>query len=187
MRKALGIAAVALLFALPAAAQKVNIDYAHDYDFSTIKTFQYVESDKDIASNPLMDERIVSAIKSRLAAPGKLKEVAENPDLYVTYHLASKENTVYNTTGFGYGGYGGYWGGWRGYGGGMATATTTATTYTEGTLIIDAFDAAQKKLVWRGSGTVTVKEKPEKQIEQIDKILDKLGEKWQKIHAGQGK
>ncbi|PWB68986.1 MAG: hypothetical protein C3F15_15730 [Holophagae bacterium] len=187
MRNALRIAVVALLFALPAAAQDVNIDFAHDYDFSKIKTFQYVESDKDIAANPLMDERIVSAIRSRLTAPGKLTEVAENPDLYVTYHLSSKENTVYNTTGFAYGGYGGYWGGWRGYGGGMASATTTATTYTEGTLIIDAFDAAQKKLVWRGSGTVTVKDDPEKAAKQIDNILNKLGKKWQKIHAGQGK
>jgi hypothetical protein len=187
MQRTLGIAMVALAVALPAAAQDVNIDYAHEYDFSKIKTFQYVESDKDIAANELMDDRIVSAIKSRLTAPGKLTEVSANPDIYVTYHLSSKENTVYNTTGFGYGGYGGYWGGWRGWGGGMATATTTATTYTEGTLIIDAFDAAEKKLVWRGTGTVTVKEKPEKQTQQIDKILDKLGKKWQKIHAGKGK
>jgi len=34
---------------------------------------------------------------------------------------------------------------------------------------------------------VTVKSKPEKQIKQIDKILKKLGNRWDKIHAGQGK
>jgi hypothetical protein len=177
---------VALAIALPAAAQKVNIDYAHEYDFSKVKTFQYVESEEATARTEMMDDRIVSAITAKLTAGG-LRAVTANPDVFVTYHLSSQENTVYSTTGFGYGGYGGYWGGWRGYGGGMATATTTASTYTEGTLIIDAFDAGEKKMVWRGSGTVTVKDKPEKQIEQIDNILEKLGKKWQKIHAGKGK
>ena len=38
-----------------------------------------------------------------------------------------------------------------------------------------------------GTGTVTVKSKPEKQQKQIDKILSKLGAKWDKILAGQGK
>lgn len=186
MKRALGITMMALAVALPAAAQDVNIDYAHEYDFSKVETFQYVDGEDGISPNELMHTRIVDAIKAKLTTGG-LQEVSANPDIAVTYHLASKENTVYNTTSVGYGGYGGYWGGWRGYGGGMATATTTASTYTEGTLIIDAYDVAEKKLVWRGSGTVTVKEDPEKRAAQIDKILDKLGKKWQKIHAGQGK
>jgi hypothetical protein len=186
MKRALGFAMVALAVALPAAAQKVNIDYAHDYDFSKVKTFQYVDAESGISPNELMHSRIVDAIKAKLNAGG-LREVSATPDIVVTYHLASKENTVYNTTAVGYGGYGGYWGGWRGYGGGMASATTTASTYTEGTLIIDAYDALQKKLVWRGSGTVTVKDDPDKRAKQIDKILTKLGDKWKKIHAGEGK
>jgi hypothetical protein len=41
--------------------------------------------------------------------------------------------------------------------------------------------------VWRGTGTVTVKSKPEKQIKQIDNILTKIGAKWDKIVHGQGK
>ena len=187
MKRALGIAMLALAVALPAAAQKVNIDYAHDFDFSKVKTYQYVDSEKDTSPNQLMHERIVSAITTKINAAGILRQVTENPDIVITYHLSSKENTVYNTTSVGYGGYGGYWGGWRGYGGGMASATTYASTYTEGTLIVDAYDAKEKKLVWRGSGTVTVKEKTEKQIEQINKIVDKLSEKWAKIHAGKGK
>ena len=186
MKRALGIAMLALAVALPAAAQDVSIDYAHDYDFSKVKTFQYVDAEEGIAPNELMHTRIVDAIKAKLTAGG-LREVAETPDIVVTYHLSSKESTVYNTTAMGYGGYGGYWGGWRGYGGGMASATTTASTYTEGTLIIDAYDAMQKKLVWRGAGTVTVKDDPEKRTKQLDKILTKLGEKWKKIHAGEGK
>jgi hypothetical protein len=186
MKRALGIAAVVLLLALPAAAQKVSIDYAHDYDFNSIKSFEYVESDGDIAPNPLMHQRIVDAITAKLKAAG-LTEDSENPDIYVTYHMSSKDSTVYSTSGFGYGGYGGYWGGWGPYGGGMTSTTTYASTYTEGTLIFDAYDGKEKKLVWRGAGTVTVKDNPEKRGKQLDNILDKLGKKWAKIHAGQGK
>jgi hypothetical protein len=42
-------------------------------------------------------------------------------------------------------------------------------------------------MVWRGSGTVTVKGTPEKQVEQAEKILKKLGNKWDKILAGKGR
>ena len=188
MKKVLGLVFVLALAATPAMAQKVTIDYAHDYDFEAIKTFQYVATDdSDVKGNDLMDQRIEDMIKKELREGGAT-EVQENPDIYVTYHFTSKENTSYNTTSMGYGGYGGYYGGWGGWGmGGMGTSTTYATTYTEGTLIIDLYDPETKKLVWRGTGTVTVKSKPEKQIKQVEKILTKIGNKWDKIVHGQGK
>ncbi len=188
MKKALGLVFVLALAATPAMAQKVTIDYAHDFDFEAIKTFQYVATDdSDVKGNDLMDQRIEDMIKKELREGGGT-EVQENPDIYVTYHFTSKENTSYNTTSMGYGGYGGYYGGWGGWGGGgMGTSTTYATTYTEGTLIIDLYDPETKKLVWRGTGTVTVKSKPEKQIKQIENILTKIGKKWDKIVHGQGK
>ena len=192
MKKALGLVFVLALAATPAMAQKVIIDYAHDYDFEAIKTFQYVATDdSDVKDNDLMDQRIEDMIKKELREGGGT-EVQENPDIYVTYHFTSKENTSYNTTSMGYGGYGGYgggWGGWGGYGGmgGMGSSTTYATTYTEGTLIVDLYDPDSKKLVWRGTGTVTVKAKPEKQIKQVDNILTKIGKKWDKVVHGQGK
>ena len=58
---------------------------------------------------------------------------------------------------------------------------TIATDYTEGTLIIDGYEPKEKKMVWRGTGTVTVKAKPEKQTKQVEKILTKMGKKWEKI------
>ena len=192
MKKALGLVFVLALAATPAMAQKVTIDYAHDYDFEAIKTFQYVATEKsDVKGNDLMDQRVEDMIKKELREGGGT-EVQSDPDIYVTYHFTSQENTSYNTTSMGYGGYGGYGGGWGGYGGmggmgGMGSSTTYATTYTEGTLIIDLYDPETKKLVWRGTGTVTVKAKPEKQIKQIDNIITKIGAKWDKIVHGQGK
>jgi len=167
LKKTIGLLIVLGLAAIPAATE----------------TFQYVETKDSNTSNELMDGRIKDAIVRELTQGG-LKQVDANPDLFVTYHFTSKENTVYNTTGFGYGGFGLGWGGW---GGGMGSSTTTESNYTEGTLIIDAYEPGDKKMVWRGTGTVTVKAKPEKQAQQIDKILAKLGDKWDKILAGQGK
>jgi hypothetical protein len=42
-------------------------------------------------------------------------------------------------------------------------------------------------LVWRGTGTVTLKSKPEKVDKQIDNIFKKMGNKWDKILKNQGR
>ena len=187
MKKALGIVFVLALVATPAVAQKVTIDYAHDFDFTAAKTFEYVDTTDSNAQNPLMDERIKNAIVKELTEGG-LKQVDADPDLFVTYHVTTAERTSYTTTNMGYGGYGGYYGGWGGWGApGMGTSTTSARNYTEGTLLIDAFEPGDKKMVWRGTGTVTIKSQPEKQMKQVNKILAKLGDKWDKILAGKGK
>ncbi len=188
MKKLLGTVFVMALIATPAMAQKVTIDYAHDFDFGSVKTFQYVDTkESNVKGNDMMAQRVADMIKKELREGG-LTEVQENPDIYVTYHFTTEERTSYQTTNFGYGGYGAGWGGW-GYGGmgGMGSSTTQAINYTDGTLIIDAYDSNEKKMVWRGTGTVTVKAKPEKQIKQVDNILKKIGNKWDKILVGQGK
>ena len=191
MKNALGLIIVLGLAATPAMAQKVNIDYAHDFDFSGPETFEYVNTEDSNASNPMMADRIESMIKAKLKAGGAT-EVTENPDLFITYHVTTEQQTSYTTTSFGYGGYGGGWGGYGrygygGYGGSMGSSTTTARNYTVGTLIIDAYDGTDKKMIWRATGEITVKDKPEKQIKQVEKILDKIGKKWAKILAGEGK
>lgn len=188
MKKVIGLIFVAALIATPAMAQKVNIDYAHGYDFDSLKTFQYVDTqESNVKGNEIMANRVRDMIIKELKEGGAV-QVEENPDCYITYHFTTQERTSYQTTNFGYGGYGAGWGGW-GYGGmgGMGTSTTQQINYTDGTLIIDLYDADDKKMIWRATGTVTVKAKPDKQIKQVDNILKKIGNKWDKILAGQGK
>jgi hypothetical protein len=186
------IALALVVVALPASAQKVSIDYARGFDWNAVQTFQYVDTpESNIQDNQIMADRVASMIRQEMREGG-LREVEENPDLYVTYHFTSEERKSYNTTSMGYGGYGGYWDDWGGWGdpfGGpmMGSSTTREYSYEEGTLIIDAYDSSEKKMVWRGSGTVTVKDKPEKQVKQVENILKKLGKKWDKILAGEGK
>ncbi len=193
MKKVFGIAVVAVLLAVPGFAQKVTIDYAHGFDFNSVETYQYVDTEEsNIQGNDMMADRVVSMIKKELREGG-LTEVQSNPDLFVTYHFTSEERKSFSTTSMGMGGYGGYWDGWGGWGYGgfggpmMGTSTTREYSYEEGTLVIDAYDSTEKKMVWRGSGSVTVKEKPEKQVKQVENILEKLGKKWDKILAGKGK
>ena len=185
MRQVIGLIFVLALAATPAMAQKVTIDYAHDYDFDSIETFQYVNTEEsNVQGNDIMENRVMSMIKKELREGG-LREVAEDPDIYVTYHFTTQERTSYSTTNFGYGGYHGGWYGWGAPG--MGTSTTQQYNYTDGTLIIDAYDGGEKKMIWRASGTVTVKAKPEKQVQQVQNILTKIGKKWEKILAGMGK
>ena len=185
MRARLALMIGLLLVAAPALAQKITIDYDHEFDFDKVKTFAYVETKETNSKNSLMDGRIKDAIIKELTEGG-LKEVDADGDLLVTYHVTTKDQTVLNTPSFGYGGYGGGWGHWGG-GMGMGSSTTTASTYTEGTLILDAYEPGEKKMVWRGTGTVTLKSQPDKQTKQIDKILAKMGSKWDKILAMEGK
>lgn len=195
MKKLLLLLCAVVLITSCTSVKKVTVDYAHEYDFIPVKTYQYLDTGESNAKNPLMANRITSLIRKELREGG-LTEVNENPDIIVTYHVTTRENTTYNTTYMGYGGYGGYgpgWGGYGGYGyyggygGGMGSSMTYATTYTEGTLILDAYDPESKNVVWRGTGTVTVGDTPEKQVKQVEAILAKIGGKWDRILAGKGK
>ena len=64
MKKALGLVFVLALAATPALAQKVTIDYAHDFDFTKIKTFQYVATEKSDVKG-----RVAMALWGTWAAP----------------------------------------------------------------------------------------------------------------------
>lgn len=191
MRKMFGLLVVFAVMATPALAQKITIDYAHDFDFSQVKTFTYVDTPDSNTGNDLADDRLRNAILTELREGG-LNQVASDGDLYVTYHVTTQDNTTFNTTSYGYGGWGPGWGGYGrwgygGYYGGPVDSTTRSYTYTDGTLIIDAYEPGDKKMVWRGTGTVTLKEKPEKVSNQIDNILNKMGNKWDKILKNKGK
>jgi len=170
-------------FTVPAFAQKITIDYAKAFDFDKVKTFVYTPTPDTNAKDPLMDDRIKEAVLNKLKAGG-LTEVEADPDIYVTYHVTTKDNTVYDTMSMGYGGYGMGWGGW---GMGMGSSTTVSTTYTDGSLIVDAYDSTEKKLVWRAVGTVTLKDDPAKVTKQIQKVIDKMGQKWAQILKKKGK
>jgi hypothetical protein len=93
-----------VLTAVPAFAQKVYIDYDQDYDGGGIETFAWAEtSETSVASaNPLLHSRIVNGIEYYLTLGGA-REVASNPDVYVTYHASTRKELRVDTSVHGYG------------------------------------------------------------------------------------
>jgi hypothetical protein len=157
------IAAVAVA-CLPAVAlaQKVTTDHDPSAPFATYKT--YLWADGTAAPNPLSEKRIREGVDTKMAAAG-FKLVTASPDVVVATHVVGKEQKQLSATG--YGGYGyGRWGG----GGG----TATVYTYVQGTLVVDLYDGKTKELVWRGTATDTMSDKPEKNAEKVAKAIDKL-------------
>jgi hypothetical protein len=167
--------AMAALVMVPAvaAAQKVSYDYEKSANFAGYKTYAFKEGTP--VGQPLIDQRIVAAIESELAAKGLTKSEAD-PDLVVVYHIAFDKQKDISTFSSGYGGgYGPYGYGW---GGGWAGGTTQTTVrdITIGTLVIDMADAKKKQMVWRGMATkqVDAQTKPEKRDKNIANAMKKI-------------
>ena len=51
----------------------------------------------------------------------------------------------------------------------MGTATTTTSEYLVGTLVVDIFDAKSKALMFRGTASDEISDKPEKNIKKVEK------------------
>jgi hypothetical protein len=185
MRRTLVIALLLTLAALPAAAQKVYIDFDESADFASYKTFAWGRTPEvSLQDNsPLMHSRLKNAIEYQLTTGGLIEDT-ENPDLYVTYHGESETEMRVDTHSWGYG----YGRGWRWdpyWGGGYGDTTTTVRQYDVGTLVIDIWDAKEKSLIWRGTATKTIPSKPEKQAKLIDEAVAKLARQWEKkYHRG---
>jgi hypothetical protein len=176
-----------VLVAGPAFAQKVYIDYDKEFTAGDIKTFAWADTSETSVedANPLLHSRIVNGIEYYLTLGG-IREVNDDPDVYVTYHGSSEQEVRFDTDHWGYG-YpsawygGGFYGGYPHHGG-YGTSTTTMRTYEKGTLVVDVWDAKSKKLVWRGTAlNITVTDNPNKMEKKIDKALKKMVNEWRKI------
>jgi hypothetical protein len=175
------MAVVALLLATPASAQEIHIDYDRWARFTTFKTIAWVPSEDTsvLDTSPLMHERIKNAIMTQFTA-GRLTEDNENPDLYVTYHTNEREALRIDTHHWGYR-YPSSWY-WDPYWG--SVGTTTVRSYTQGTFVIDVWNAKEETLVWRGVAIATVSQNPEKNAKKIEKAIKKMHKRWQKMKPG---
>ncbi len=174
MQKRLVMAALGLLL-VPrlVLAQKVSYDFDKSANFASYKTYALKDGTK--VGQPLIDDRIVAAINSALAAKGFTK-ADTNPDVFVVYHVAFDKQKDISTYSSGYGGgYGAYGWGWGG-GWGGGTTTTQVRDILVGTLVIDMADAKKGQLAWRGMGVkeVNTQAKPEKRDKSINEAVTKI-------------
>ena len=171
-KRLLTVVATGLLVPAIVLAQKTSYDYEKTANFAGFKTYALKEGTN--VGQPLIDNRIVSAIETELAAKG-LTKAESNPDLFVVYHVAFDKQKDISTFSSGGGGYGPY--GW-GWGGGWAGGTTHTQVrdIVVGTLVIDLADAKQSQLVWRGMGVkeIDTQAKPDKRDKSINNAVKKI-------------
>ncbi|HEV8412127.1 MAG TPA: DUF4136 domain-containing protein [Bryobacteraceae bacterium] len=162
------------LLAISAFAQDVRYNFAGDVDFSKYKTFKWVQIKGADQIDQITDGQIKSAVTAELAKKGLSRTEAETADLFVGYQVSLGQEKEVTTFDNGWG-YGPGWGRGYGYGGG-GFSTSTTSTITIGQVDLDIYDAAAKKLVWRGtaSKTLDMKAKPEKREKNLRKGVEKL-------------
>ena len=152
-------------------AQKVSYDFDKTVNFGDFKT--YAHKDGTMVGQPLIDNRIIAAIDTEMAAKG-LKKSEASPDLFVVYHVAFDKQKDISTfsSGGGYGAYGWGWGG--GWGGG--TTSTQVRDILIGTLVVDVADAKKGQVAWRGMGVkeVDTLAKAEKRDKSISNAVKKI-------------
>jgi hypothetical protein len=164
------LALTALLVAGCASSPTVKTDHDPAVNFAQYRTYTW--GMKPQASSPLVSQRIVDGIDTRLAALGW----RQAPDGQVTLaaHVINTQRQTLDTfyTGTGMGGWG-WRGGWGG-GMGMGTAQTTVRTYDVGTLVVDMFDTKTQQAIWRGTASGTVPSTPERINTAVDAGLTKM-------------
>jgi hypothetical protein len=158
-----------LMLALASAslAGPVKTDYDRSANFGQYKTYSW---QKVSTRDPLMVDRIKSAVNASLAAKG-WTEVPSGGDAAIFAIETTKEQQTLNTF---YDGFGGGWGRRGGGFGGFGDATTTTETYKVGTLLVDICDAKSKAVIWRGSESDTLSNNSDKNIKELDKNVNNM-------------
>jgi hypothetical protein len=180
--------ALGVLVASPALAQKPQIQWDKQYDFSKVKTFQWQQpSAPSLAdSNPFMHKFIEQSIETELQSVGFM-ETTENPDVYVTYHGSVDTEVELRSSSFGFsvGSYGmGPWGGVSGVSAGPTHTTTREVQTKKGTLIVDIVDAKEKQLVWRGTSSgILISDSQEKTEKAVGKAIQEMAKQNRKLRA----
>jgi hypothetical protein len=99
-------------------------------------------------------------------------------DISITAIEMTHDQQTLNTF---YDGFGGGWG-WRRFGGGgfggLGDATTTTDTYQVGTVVVDLFDTKTKQRLWRGTTSDTLSNNSSKNIENLNKGVEKMFRKF---------
>jgi hypothetical protein len=90
-------AAMLLLWSASAIAQDVKYNFMPGTDFSKYKTYKWVRIPKAEYPNQILDEQIMRSIDAQLTLKGLSKTEDDNPDLYVAYQAAVKQEQQWNS------------------------------------------------------------------------------------------
>ena len=155
--------AFATLFCLGglALAQNVRFDYDRSANFTSYRTYQWVDKPGGRSTNQLMDQDIKRAVDEQLAGKG-LRRVDGAGDLQIAYQAALNHEKQFD----GWGAGPRWWG----------NARVTSSTIDIGKLVVNLYDPARKQLVWSGAAekTLDIKKDPDKNFRTLERAMTKL-------------
>jgi len=158
--------AVAVFNAAPLFAQDVHVTYNHEFAFNQVKSYSWAKVE---TTDPLVEPRLTAAVDHMLQGLG-WHLVEKNASLAVS--AVESDNA---------GGYRRFYRSLTGYtwqrswgNGGFADETSTLQAIHPGTVVIDIYDPAGKKLVWRATASepATAKERTKK--DDTDKAVHEM-------------
>ena len=140
-------------------AADAKVDYSHSTGFGRYHTYSWIKAQ---AADSLWADRIQRDIDNQLSSKGWTR-VPSGGDASVSAMGFTRNEQTLQTF---YDGFGGGWF-WRGFGG-DGIATTTVENTPVGTLVVDIFDTNSKKLIWRGSDSKALSDKPEQNEKKLE-------------------
>jgi hypothetical protein len=179
--KLMGIVSfAAIVMGGPLFAQDINTDYDHNYKFNMLKGYSW---GKVQATDPLVEPRLAAAVdrvlqgygfkesaKSGNAAVEQSKPnvmivtavEAKNPRQYVAFYRGMNNLDWHR--------------GWEG--GGFSNSASSLNQIHGGTLIIDIYDGASGKLIWRGTAAEGIARNEKTNEDNVDKSVAALFAKF---------
>lgn len=160
-----------------ASTPKATANYDRSADFSTYRTFGFVDKlGTDAAGYESLVTQTLKASTRREMQSRGYTYAATNPDLLVNFNARLADKTRVDQVPASPPMYMGYrrglYGGWGGY-------QTTVEQYTEGTLNIDLVDAGKRQLVWEGVavGRIT-NQQPQNREAKLDAAVVEIFSKY---------
>ena len=182
MKKLLSIFTI-IIFLSSCSSLDVIYDMDQNVNFKEFKTFSFYPWDykHGYQMNEYDKETILIAIQDQMEKKGYVYQ-KEGADIVISIFITLQGKVSYDAYNNHYGGWAGYGGGWGysgfgygyGYGTGYTSTTVTEHRYTEGSLIIDAFSVASKKLIWQGIGSREVEPNLEKRDKKLPNNVAKM-------------
>lgn len=158
---AVSLCTALLSCSLLGSAQNVRYNFMPGTDFSKYHTYKWAEVPGGRHPSQILDAEIKQDVQNALAQKGFTEITTGNPDMYVVYQIAVDQEKQWNAWGM------------RGFGG-MGQATSS--TISNGTLVIDFYDAAAKQQIWRGDAEKTLDpgKNQQKDMKNLQKAINKL-------------
>jgi hypothetical protein len=152
--------------------QSVGFDFDKNANFLNYKTYKWVDAPSSEQLDELTGSQLIGTLQVELAKKDLNKVDADNANLYMAYQITSGKQKPMQSEMVG--------GSYGAVGGGSASAAASVTTVHTGQLTLLMWDAATKKLVWRGtvSNAIDADAKPDVKQRHMSQGIEKMLKKY---------